>query len=313
MKKILLLGGFGFIGTNLLKYIDAHFSGQYSVVVFDKFPKHTYNITFQCVEKVYAGDFSDTLLLKTVFQQHTFDLVIHSLSTTVPTSSNNVRFDIESNLIPTVELLNLMVEFAVKDIVYISSGGAIYGMNNSNKKHKETDDTFPLSSYGVVKLAIEKYLFQYASLYQIRPLVLRLSNPYGKYHYSTKQGICNVALRAAIKNEPFNVWGTGDARKDYIYIDDFCNILFQLYNKSIYNKVLNVGSGCVLSLNQILEEIKILVPSFGWEYTDASKYDVSHFELDSHELHSIVGKCDFVSFQDGMEKTMNWLNENIEI
>jgi len=306
MKKILLLGGFGFIGTNLLKYIDAHFSGQYSVVVFDKFPKHTYNITFQCVEQVYAGDFSDTLLLKTVFQQHTFDLVIHSLSTTVPTSSNNVRFDIESNLIPTVELLNLMVEFAVKDIVYISSGGAIYGMNNSNKKHKETDDTFPLSSYGVVKLAIEKYLFQYASLYQIRPLVLRLSNPYGKYHYSTKQGICNVALRAAIKNEPFNVWGTGDARKDYIYIDDFCEILFILLQNKITNKLLNIASGQVLSVNKIIDKIKESYPNFQWEYTTPGFFDIQHFELDTSEMTNCIGKYNFTPFEDGLKKTIKW-------
>lgn len=310
MKRILLLGGFGFIGTNLLKYIDAHFAGLYSVIVFDKLPMHPYKVSFNCVEKVYAGDFSDTMLMKTIFQQHSFDLVIHSLSTTVPTTSNNVRFDIESNLVPTVELLNLLVEFSVKDIIYISSGGAIYGINEDNKKHKETDDTFPLSSYGVVKLAIEKYLFQYASLYQIRPLVLRLSNPYGKYHYSKKQGICNVGLRAALQNESFNVWGTGEARKDYIYIDDFCDILFQLYNKSTHNKVLNVASGCILSLNQILKEIKSLAPTFDWDYTDASKFDVTHFELDTQELQSIIGKQNFKSFKDGMKLTHQWLQEN---
>lgn len=311
MKNILLLGGFGFIGTNLMKYIDSNCLEDYSVVVFDKLPTHPYGITFVCLEKVYDGDFSDTVYLKSIFQNYKFDLVIHSLSTTVPITSNNVRFDIESNLIPTIELLNLLVEFSIKDIIFISSGGAIYGASEDIIKHKETDNTNPLSSYGIVKLAIEKYLFQYASLYGLRPLVIRLSNPYGRFHYSTKQGICNVALRAAIQNETFNVWGTGEARKDYIFIDDFCDILFKLYKKSIHNKVLNIGSGCVLSLNQILNEIKTLVPSFCWSYTESSKFDISHFELNTVELHKIIGNYNYSTFESGLAIVCDWLHNNI--
>lgn len=307
MKSIFLLGGFGFIGTNLLKYIDSHYAAEYSVVVFDKVPMHPHGVSFVCVEKVYAGEFSDTIFLKSIFQKHKFDLVIHSLSTTVPTTSNNVRFDIESNLIPTIELLNLLVEFSVMDIIFISSGGAIYGESDDKIRHKETDNVYPLSSYGVVKLAIEKYLFQYASLYHLRPLILRLSNPYGRFHYSIKQGICNIALRSAFQGDTLNVWGTGEARKDYIFIEDFCDILFQLYAKSIHNRVLNVGSGCVLSLNQILNEIKALFPTFCWNYTEASKFDVSHFELDTLVLHDIIGNYNFTTFERGMDTVIKWL------
>jgi len=307
MKKILLLGGYGFIGSNVMKYIDANLVGQYKVVVVDKLREHPYKLKFDCIDGVFDGDFSDAIFLKSIFEKHTFDLVIHSLSTTVPASSNNVRFDIESNLIPTVELLNLMVEFAVKDIVYISSGGAIYGMNNATKKHKETDDTFPLSSYGVVKLAIEKYLFQFASLYQIRPLVLRLSNPYGSYHYSTKQGVINVALDAAYTNSKFTVWGNGEARKDYIYIDDFCDILFRLVKNKTKNKVLNIASGEILSLNQIIVKVKELFPTFNYEYIDASKFDISHFELDITELTNLIGIYNFTSFDKGVKLSKEWM------
>ena len=183
-KKILILGGFGFIGTNLIKYIDIHYIDEYSVIVFDKLLTHPYGITFDSVEKVYAGDFLDTTNIEYIFKNHKIDLVIHSLSTTVPVTSKNSRFDIESNLIPTIEVLDLMLLYGVKDIIYISSGGAIYG--NGNKHHKETNVNFPLSSYGIVKLAIEKYLHQYSELYGLRALILRLSNPYGKYHYFRK-------------------------------------------------------------------------------------------------------------------------------
>ena len=133
--KILLLGGFGFIGTNILKHIDNYYPGQYSVVIFDRLPDHPFGMTFNCVDSVYTGDFADIIFVKSILKAHRFDLIIHSLSTTVPASSNNERFDIESNLIPTVELLNMMVEYNQKKIIFISSGGAIYG---DSTRHLQT-------------------------------------------------------------------------------------------------------------------------------------------------------------------------------
>lgn len=303
--NVLLLGGFGFIGTNILKYVDRYFPGKYSFYVFDRYFEHPDGITFECIENVYSGDFKDAMIIRSVLQSHSFDFVIHSLSSTVPTTSINVRFDIESNLIPTIELLDIILENNVKNIIFISSGGAIYG--KSENKHKESDNNFPLSSYGIVKLAIEKYLFQYASLYQLNPLILRLSNPYGPYHYSNKQGISNVALRAAHNQIEFNVWGNGEAKKDYIYIDDFCNILFRLIDKRVTNKILNVASEQVLSLNEILAEIKTIYPSFLWKYSEASILDIDHFELDISELRTIVDTFNFTSFSKGIKLTKHWL------
>lgn len=308
--KILLLGGFGFIGTNIIKYIDNHHKGDFSVVVFDKLPVHPFGIKGKCVDASFSGDFSDAEVVKSVFKKRRFDIIIHAISTTVPATSKNARYDIESNLVPTVDLLNLLVEYDHKRIIYISSGGAIYGESNAGSKHKETDDTFPKSSYGVVKLAAEKYLFQYSSLYSVEPLILRLSNPYGSYHYSSKQGITNVALRAAKGGKRFKVWGTGDALKDYIYIEDFCDILFQLIKKDVSGKILNIGSEQILSLREILIEIKRLYPDFTWDFTDPNIYDLQHFELDITELRKLIGDYRFTDFRDGLARTNNWLRDH---
>lgn len=310
MKRIFLLGGYGFIGTNILKYIDRYYPNVYSVIVFDRLIQHHCDLQFDCVEKTYAGDFADTLFLKKVFSENVFDLVIHSLSTTVPSTSLNPRFDIESNLIPTLGLLDLLAKQEIP-IVYISSGGAVYGSSGSIFcKHREDDLAFPQSSYGIVKLAIEKYLFQYHFLYGLKPLVVRLSNPYGPFHYSKKQGVINIALQSALKGEDFYVWGNGEARKDYIYVDDFCRILFLLIEREISVKVINIGSGEVLSLNRILEGIKDILPGFIWKYKEAHSLDVMHFELDITELRKIIGDFHFVSFQEGLKKTLAWLSQN---
>ena len=127
MKNVLILGGYGFLGTNIMKYVDEHLHQQYRFIVFDKFAKHMGGVEFGCVERTYAGDFTDTALLESIFRENKIDLVIHSLSTTVPVDSANARYDVETNLLPTLDVLALMVKYGVKDIVYISSGGAVYG------------------------------------------------------------------------------------------------------------------------------------------------------------------------------------------
>ncbi|MCQ2053296.1 MAG: NAD-dependent epimerase/dehydratase family protein [Bacteroidales bacterium] len=305
MTTILLIGAYGFLGSNILNYINRTLPGEYKVIAFDKFPYHPHGMRFDCVSKSYAGDFSDSYLMNEVFEQNKIDLVIHSLSTTIPARSYNAKYDIESNLIPSINLLDTMLKYNVKDIVYISSGGAIYGDFNKGL-HKENEDVFPKSSYGVIKLSIEKYMMQYAELYGLRPLIVRLSNPYGPYHYSMKQGICNVALATAINNDIFKVWGNGEGRKDYIYVEDFVTILFKLLNLKIHTQVINIGSNKIVSVNGILKEIKCLVPDFKWEYAEASRYDVSDFELDTSKLESLIGKYEFKDITDGMKLTYDW-------
>ncbi len=257
-------------------------------MVFDKYPTHHTGLTFDCVLHSYAGDFADSVAIEQIFSENTIDLVIHSLSSTVPLTAGSARYDVESNLLPTLSLLDTMVRYGVRDIVFFSSGGAVYGDSAQGKPHRETDELYPKSSYGVVKLAIEKYLFLYRSLYSIRPMVLRLSNPYGRYHYSQRQGIVNIALRAAQVGQLFSVWGDGSATKDYIFVDDVCSMVFSLIEKEAYNEVFNVASGELLSVNEIMAQIQHLYPSFRWSYSQANAHDVSRVELDTTKLHSLI-------------------------
>lgn len=314
MVNILLLGGYGFIGTNIMKYIDAHNLRDYKFVVFDRFPQHLDHVHFDCVTKTYSGDFSDEYLLKQVFQENKIDIVIHSLSASVPSSSKDNAFDLQYNVLPTISLLNTMAEYGVNKIVFISSGGAIYGDHYVDKcGHREDEVLFPKSAYGVSKLVIEKYLYLYQVQYGLKSLVLRLSNPYGPYHYSQKQGIINIALERALKGESFEIWGDGEGKKDYIYIEDFCNILFQLIEKEWKDyKVLNVGSGELLSVNQIVNHIKELCPNFDWRYKDSNALDVQEFKLNLSSLNEVLNIA-MTKIGGGLAKTMDWYKKRREI
>lgn len=310
--NILLLGGFGFIGTNILKFVES-LNADYRMIVFDRFPNHLDNITFSCLDKVYAGDFSDEYLLNKIFTENHIDVVLHSLSASVPSSSVDNIFDLKFNVIPTITLLNVMKTHDVKNIVFISSGGAVYGDNTVGRDgHSEEDVLFPKSAYGVSKLVIEKYLYLYSTLYDFKVLITRLSNPYGPYHYSQKQGVVNIALEKAMRGEKLEIWGDGNGKKDYIFITDFCKILFSLINKSTYQyEVLNIGSGELLSVNEIAETIKDkLVSTFEWDYRQLNNLDVSAFKLDLSKLHSILGHFNFTSFDKGLDLTYAWYRNN---
>ena len=310
MKRVLLLGGYGFISTNLLEYICNYANDDYKVIIFDYFENHPHGIRFDCVEKVYSGNFTDESNLKRIFDENKIDLVLHFLSSTVPTTSSNAIYDVESNLVPTLKLLDLMLKYNVKDIVYLSSGGARYG-DALKKVHNEEDAVYPKSSYGVVKLAIEKYLLSYSEIHGFNTLILRLSNPFGPFHYNERQGIINVAIRKALRGEKFQIWGTGEGVKDYIYIYDVCRIIICLINKGVRTDVLNVASGQSLSVNEIIKYIKKEIPSFEFENTKESVVDIQSFELDITKLRESLGTLKMTDFSLALAQTIDWQRKNI--
>lgn len=307
--RILILGAFGFIGTNILKFIDDYLSGQYEVVVFDRTNKHPKGVEINSISKVYTGDITSTLDIENIFRNEAeFDVVLHLVTTTVPAASNDYKYDIETNLISTIQLLEMCKKYKAHKIIYLSSGGAIYG--DMADTHSENQVAKPISSYGITKLAVENYMYLYKRLFDLDYLIVRLSNPYGPYHYSTKQGVINIAIQKALRGEKLSIWGDGTGCKDYIYIEDFCRILFILINMNYKNEIVNIGSGAVYSLNDIVETIHKQLPSFGWEYTCCHQSDVVDFTLDISKLLSIIGDVRFVALAEGISKTLAWHKDN---
>lgn len=308
-KHILLLGGFGFIATNFIKFVEACCPERYSFIVMDRFPAHPAGIAFSQVDKVYDGDFSDRNLIERIFEENSIDLVIHSLSATTPASAQDNESDIRQNVLPTIQLLEIMNRYKVRDIVYLSSGGAVYGDGASDKAgHAETEALFPRSAYGLSKVAVEKALFQFSELHGFRTLILRPSNPYGPYHYSKTQGIVNIAIEKALQHETFEVWGDGEGKKDYIYVGDLSEIMLKLIEKGLAPlRIVNVGSGELLSVNEILSATRATVsPSFDWQYKEANKNDVQSFRLNLEQLATLLPDYRPTPFREGLKRTWDW-------
>ncbi len=226
--KILILGAAGFIGTNLtLKYLKRNTNVQlvlydYKMEYFNTLKKKgSNNIEFR------EGTFDDDTDFDEVVKG--IDLVYHMISTTIPATSNySVADGLHDNVIVTNRLLDACVRQKVGKIVFISSGGAVYGKEN-NMPLKEDAITNPISSYGIQKISIEKLLYLYNYIYDLDYRIVRLANPFGPYQRPDgRLGVVTTFIYKAINNEPVTIYGDGSIIRDFIYIDDAirCNIKY---------------------------------------------------------------------------------------
>jgi UDP-glucose 4-epimerase len=301
-ETVLLIGGTGFIGKNIIDFaLKNEACSNYKFVILSRdFQRDTIDLIAHV-----SGDYADKNVLMSLFSKWNFTKVFHCATSTTPLSStNNILCDIKGNLMATIGLLDVMKDFGCTSIMYLSSGGAVYGEKHLNTI-SEDEICEPVSSYGVVKLTIENYLRLYQKQFGISYLILRVSNPFGQFHVSEKQGVINIAIRRALRNDSIEVWGDGKQSKDYIFVDDLVKIIFHLLEQGVKNKIINVGSGETHELNKILEIIKIYLPNLETNFIASKATDVKDFCLDISLMKSLVD-FEFTPFEEAIEKTILW-------
>ncbi len=273
--NVLVLGGNGFIGSHLL---DRLFIFGHKVRVFDRqdelYRKPQSDIDY------YMGDFGNRAVLANALKG--VDIVFHLISTTVPkTSNDDPAFDVLSNVVETIFLLEQCVKEHIKKIVFVSSGGAIYG-TPSILPISEDGLTNPESSYGITKLTIEKYLSLFHHLYGLDYTIIRPSNPYGpRQNPYGNQGVVAVFLGRIAKGQPIEIWGNGQTIKDYIFIEDLVEGIYRAAFCNTLSKIFNIGSGIGHSINELLQIIEEVVnKEFTVIYSPGELYDVSRIYLD---------------------------------
>jgi UDP-glucose 4-epimerase len=215
-----------------------------------------------------------------------------------------------SNVVETIALLKICVSEKVKKIVFISSGGAIYGTPLSLPVSEECPN-HPLSSYGVSKLAIEKYIEIFYHLYGLDYVIVRPSNPYGeRQNPLSDQGVIAVFLGKIAKNLPLEIWGDGNAIKDYIYIEDLIDGIYKAaFCKSNY-RIFNLGSGKGYSLSNILNIIKDVVHvPISISPMVSEKFDVQKIYLDISRAKNELAWEPRISLNEGISRTWKFIQE----
>ena len=240
------------------------------------------------------------------------DVVYHLISTTLPRSSNeNPAYDVESNVIGTLHLLESVRKHNAKKIVFISSGGTVYGIPNATPI-KESHPTEPICSYGITKLAIEKYLSLTRLLHGIDYCVLRLANPFGeRQRVSNAQGAIAVFLYKALHNETIEIWGDGSVTRDYFHVSDAVSAMVQALSYQGDSRVFNIGSGVGRSLNQVLDAIDLLLGTPAKRvYLSPRAFDVPVNVLDISQAAAHLNWKPKMSFLDGLSRTAEWVKRN---
>lgn len=307
--KIVIFGGGGFIGSSITDrlLIDGH-----HLRIFER-PRVPPYREFSTSEKVewISGDMASQ---HEVYSAITgVNVVVHLVSTTLPKNSNDDPiYDIQSNVVSTLQLLNCMVAQGVKKIVFISSGGTVYG-DPVNLPINENHPTNPKVSYGISKLMIEKYLLLFQYLHGIQVRILRVTNPYGeRQRVESAQGAVGVFVKKALDYHPIEIWGDGSVTRDYIYISDvaeaFVRAIYYEGNKSIFN----ISSGIGTSLNDLVKEIEaVLNREVEVKYSSGRPFDVPISILDNSLAKKELNWEPRISLREGISQAINWFTNHL--
>lgn len=306
ITRCLVLGGKGFIGSHL---VDALLLQGYQVRIFER--PNTVFLEGACEQhdnlEIFEGDFtSESEVAAAVVD---CQICFHLVSTTLPKSSNlDPVFDIETNLMGTVRLLNQVVKAGVGKVIFISSGGTVYGPPQEIPI-AETHPTNPICSYGITKLAIEKYLELFYQLHGVDYTVLRLSNPFGeRQRIQSSQGAVAVFLGKALRNEKIEIWGDGSVVRDYLHVSDVVSAMLAAIDYRGADRIFNIGSGSGISLNEVVARIsEALGRQVETVYTKGRSFDVPVSVLAINHAKDRLNWQPQLNFVEGLKRMVDWL------
>ena len=300
--RILVTGGAGFIGSNV---VDALVKDGHEVTVLDNLSTgKEENINPEV--KFYNIDLLDIESLEFVFREFKPDVVNHhAAQIDVRKSVEDPAFDAETNIIGSINLFELSINFEVKRIIFSSTGGALYGEPEALPASEDTPIE-PLSAYGVAKYCVENYLNYFKRLYGIERVILRYANVYGpRQDPLGEAGVVAIFTGKILKGEKPVIYGDGAQTRDYIYVEDVveANVLALNGKEGVYN----IGTGKETSINELLEIFsKVLGREIKPEYAPPRKGEIRRISLDGEKAKKELSFVPKYSLEEGLKKTIEW-------
>jgi UDP-glucose 4-epimerase len=303
--RCLVLGGSGFIGSHVVELL---LESGFRVRVFSRSSSLPARLAAVANGiELSVGDFQDVQSLARAVKS--CDYVFHLAATTVPTTSNrDMALDANSNLISTLRLLEICVREKVQQILFSSSGGTVYG-KTANGPIAECHSTEPRCSYGVVKLAIEKYLELFRMQHGLEYTVLRISNCYGpRLPLHGEQGIVGASLERLRQGEPITLWGDGSVTRDYVYVSDVALAFRAALGQRSPFRIFNIGTGIGTSLLNLIEMMESAAGRrFSILKQAARDVDVPTNILDASKARNYLSWQATVLLKHGLVNTWKWI------
>lgn len=245
------------------------------------------------------------------------DTVIYLASASIPgKEKNNLEYELDYNLKPAMKTLRSLVELNPNlRIIYLSSGGTVYGPGEA-KKNLETDELNPLTPYSFGKVSIENYIKYLCNNTNATYTILRVSNPVGKWHKNKLQGFIGASIARVIDNKPITVFGDGEVIRDYVDADELAAAVTMVcQNKDLSeNKIWNVGSGHGSSLNDVIASLERVVgKQLDVEYIKSRSSDLEYNVLDCQKIKDELGWSAQLNMDQLLRKTWDEIVNDREL
>lgn len=293
---ILALGGNGFIGHNFVERF-----AKKKIRVFGRAKGYEIKENIEFVEGDFRHANFDCLLSDV-------DTVFHFISSIVPfDGTDGIMEDIETNIVPTIKLLESMKKKNVKKIYFISSGGTIYG--ECEIPARENMKLSPECVYAAQKISLENYLHLYEKYDGIESYILRISNPYGlEMNKKKMQGVIPIFTQKILQGEPIEVWGTGNNKRDYIYVDEVIDAIESVYQYKGKHRIFNIGTGKSYSILDIIKLIERETKKQAKiRYMNNRKCDLKNSILDVSLINQECGWKSKMTIEQGIKGYVNKL------
>lgn len=304
MKRVVVTGGAGFIGVNLLRHLQEN--GSRPLVVLDDFsvgsPERLSGLDVEIVEASILERDALTRTFKGA------DAVIHLAARGgVVESVDDPQATFDTNVAGTFGVLDAARRAGVGTVVLASTGGAIAG-DGAPLPFAETSAARPVSPYGASKLCAEAFAGAYAGSYGMRAIAVRFANVYGP-HCQTKQSAIARFLRAIRDGERLTVFGDGEQARDFVHVDDICTGIARAMELGKAGGVYNLGSGVSTSINEVLGHMRAIVSpghAVQVDYSSARAGEVRTTWLDISHAREALAFTPEIDIRTGLETTWNW-------
>ncbi len=301
MKRAVLMGGSGFLGSGLSRSLIKR---GWRVVSMDASPPRE-----EGVEWIEADVFDPVLASGPIERG---DAVFHLVHSSIPGESMlDPAGELEKNLVPYVRFIDLIAEAGAETIVYYSTGGQIYGSTGQAPASEKRPER-PVSGYGACKAAMEQFTRLAKTRKGLDHLILRPSNPYGPgQEITNRHGAIPALMKRALYGGSFTAYG--NTVRDYIFIDDASEAAAALVESGARNATVNVGSGAGTSLLDLVRAVeKVTGKRIETEREPIRPGDVDSIVLDVSLLKKLSGFEPSVGLAQGLQRTWKYFKDHEE-
>ena len=304
-KKILITGGCGFVGKNIVNFLDK----KYEIIIIDNLSSGNKKYISQKA-KIYKFNLENAAKLTKIFQKFKFYAIIHCAANFANQNSiDNIHKDMSANILGTINLLEAAKNFKTAKFIYLSSS-CVYTSEESSENILNPSFKTP---YAISKFSAEQYVSFYNYFYKINASIFRLYNFYGPFDYVGKyRNVIPNFINKAFKNKTIEIHGAGKSTRDFTYVLDFVKVIEKiLLSPKKFNHIYNFGASKKIKIISLAKKIiKMTHSNSKIKFIPIRKWDkFSNRKAKNNKLMKNFKNFKFTKIDHGLKQTVDWFKD----